>query len=219
MISEKILAQARELRLLGNSYNQISLITNIAKSTLSIRLHNLKIPPATIELMRAQRIQSQESGLRIIKINRENNINNIVDKVKIQIAKLPKEKIYYQIIAALLYWGEGNKTGSVVSLINSDPKMIKTFLTCLRQGYDIDESKLRALVHTHSYHDQNSIKQYWSKVTNIPLSQFTKNFVKPNTGKVRHLDYMGACRVRYYDVNIAHSLTAIYNTLSNSYAS
>ena len=113
-----------------------------------------------------------------------------------------------------MYWGEGSKTGYRTSFINSDPAMVATFLKLLRKSFSIDESKLRALVHIHEYHNDPEIKEYWSKITSIPLSRFTKSYLKPHSQKVIRPGYKGAIRIAYYDSLIVYELKAIYNTLA-----
>lgn len=92
--------------------------------------------------------------------------------------------------------------------------MINVFITLLRQSYSLDESKFRALIHIHQYHNENQLKTYWSTLTNIPISQFSKSYQKPNTGKRKRNNYSGSLRIRYYDHKIAKDLSAIYNMFS-----
>jgi len=90
--------------------------------------------------------------------------------------------------------------------------MVVTFLKLLRDSFKIDEKKLRAMVHIHEYHNEKQILDYWSKMINIPLKQFTKSFKKPHTGKRARKNYKGSIRIRYYDYKIALELRSIYNT-------
>ena len=97
---------------------------------------------------------------------------------------------------------------------NSDTTLISNFLFFLRVGFNIDESKLRALVHIHEYHDDIAQKRFWSEITKIPLSQFHKSYKKPNTGKRYRENYPGCLALVYYDAHVAKELEAIYNTFS-----
>ena len=47
--------------------------------------------------------------------------------------------------------------------MNSDPMMIAVFMNQLRSSFDLDENKLRALVHIHDYNNDNEIKEFWSE--------------------------------------------------------
>jgi len=90
--------------------------------------------------------------------------------------------------------------------------MVATFVKLIRNSYRLDESKFRVLIHIHEYHDESGIKDFWSKITNIPLTQFSKSYKKSNTGKRTRNNYMGTIRIRYYDYKIALELRSLYNT-------
>lgn len=92
--------------------------------------------------------------------------------------------------------------------------MVKMFVKLLRLSFPIDEKKLRAMVQIHEYHNDNAIKNFWSKVTTIPLSQFSRSYLKPHTKKRIRQGYKGSVRIRYYDYKIALELRSIYNVLA-----
>ena len=100
-----------------------------------------------------------------------------------------------------LYWAEGYKAkkSGGVDFANSDPTMIVVFMRFLRTCYKIDENRLRILL--YSYSDQNTDKliHYWSKLTDIPKSQFTKPYIRTDfRTNGRKMPY-GLIHVRYSD--------------------
>jgi hypothetical protein len=103
--------------------------------------------------------------------------------------------------------------------MNSDPIMVASFLKLLRQSFNLDESKFRVLIHLHEYHNEAEILDYWSKVTQISRSQFTKSYHKPHTGTNNHPDYKGSCKIKYYDSYLAKLLTVIYQKTAQSITS
>ena len=123
-------------------------------------------------------------------------------------------KSLLKILCSFLYWGEGNKSGSYVAFINSDPQMIEVFMLLLRKSFKLDEKKFRILVHIHEYHHEENVLKFWSKTTQIPLGQFSKSYLKLNTKKRRKPSYMGSARIRYYDVKIVRELQALYNAVA-----
>lgn len=62
-----------------------------------------------------------------------------------------------KLLCAVLFWAEGSKNGTI-KFTNSDPKMISVFLKLFRATFEIDEKKLRAIVHIHEYHNDSEIK-------------------------------------------------------------
>lgn len=129
------------------------------------------------------------------------------------------EKIHWtkeicKLCCCLLYWCEGNKISNQVRFTSSDPSLIKLFLSLLRQGFYIDESKFRALVHLHSYHNEEKQKAFWGQVSEIPINQFYRSFHKPNTGQRIHKEYPGCLAISYYDSKVAKELLSIYNAFT-----
>lgn len=118
-------------------------------------------------------------------------------------------------MASLIYWCEGEKNNPTsVRLANSDPKLITTFLHCLRTRFKIKENRLHALLHLHDYHDEKKQKHFWSQITNIPLEQFNKSYNKPHTGNRKRKDYQGCISIRYGEAYVAKKLMAIYDALA-----
>ena len=118
-------------------------------------------------------------------------------KIKSQLS-LEEEKL--KIAAIMLYWGEGSKRGHTVDLANSDIAVVEIFLKFLRQICKVDEERLR--VYTYCYGNQNldSILGYWSGITKIPLSQFSKPYIREDySNKVSRQMKYGMIHIRYND--------------------
>ncbi len=112
-----------------------------------------------------------------------------------------------KIAGIMLYWAEGTLKGQTVDFSNSNPEMVKIFLKFLREICGVSEKRLRLYLYAYSYQDLKTIKEYWHKVTNIPLNQFTKPYVRKGNLNIskRKLPY-GLVHVRYNDKKL---LTAI----------
>ena len=115
----------------------------------------------------------------------------------------------------MLYWCEGEKHSPAMRFTNSDPQMLNFFLKLFRSAFKIDESKLRVCLHLHEYHDQRQQKIFWSKITGIPEVQFSKIYLKPNTGLSKKEGYPGCVSLRYFDHKIALELEALSRLLVN----
>ncbi len=123
----------------------------------------------------------------------------------------------WKLILAVLFWCEGQKdTGEGIKFINSDPQMVRLFLHILRTQFPLQESKFRALLHLHDYHDEQEQLKFWSDVTRIPISQFHRSYRKPHTGKNTRDGYPGCISIRYSDVRLAKTLKMIYSTVGTS---
>ena len=112
-----------------------------------------------------------------------------------------------KIAGIMLYWAEGTLNGNTVDFTNSNPEMIRIFLKFLREICGVSEERLRVYLYAYSHKNINKIKQYWSKITGIDISQFTKPYVR--TGNLnlsrRKLTY-GMIHVRYNDKKLLELL-------------
>ena len=188
------------LRRKGYSIKEISEILNISKSTSSTWVKHLNLNDKAKLRLQKRKILGQYKAMKTRKIKREKIKEEFKKKAIKSLKKIRMTKELYKLLCSFLFWTEGGKSSdSYLFFINSDPNMVKTFITLLRKAFSLDESKLRSLVHIHEYHNEKKILNYWSNITGISLKQFSKSYLKPHTKKRIREGYMGSIRVRYYD--------------------
>ncbi len=130
-------------------------------------------------------------------------VNYVVNKIKPQFKtkeNLSVSQERLKVAGIMLYWAEGTLRGNTVDFANSNPQMIKIFLKFLREICGINDGRLRVYLYAYSYHNLKELKAYWHNVTEVPLSQFTKPYVRegnPNLSN-RKLPY-GLIHIRYND--------------------
>lgn len=105
-------------------------------------------------------------------------------------------------IGTMLYWCEGYKTeqSSTVDFANSDPHMIAVFVRFLRTVCGVNEARLRVYLYQYSNQDTDTLIRFWSRITGIPTTQFTKPYVRTGfredkKDKMPH----GLIHIRYHD--------------------
>lgn len=106
-------------------------------------------------------------------------------------------------IGTMLYWAEGSKLGGkseIVDFANSDPTMISIFTSFLKKICGINESKLRVLLYCYSNQNIGKLINFWSKLTKIPKSQFTKPYIRNDFKKNKENKmFYGLVHIRYGD--------------------
>lgn len=116
----------------------------------------------------------------------KNNLTAIDEKLK--------------VAGIMLYWGEGSKTNNCVKFANSDPEMIKTFLSFLRNICGISEKRMKALIHMYPDLNEKKLLEFWSSVTKIPKINFYKSFVhKGKKGTYKNKSLYGTLSISYCD--------------------
>ncbi len=214
--SFSLVNEALDLRKNGYSYEEISKKLKIAKSSAYLWCNQIKLNEKAKKRISARMAIGIAKAKEVLKIKKEKVVSKISENADKYLSKIESNKEFNKLLCSFLFWGEGEKNRNTIVFANSDPTMINCFLKLLRSSFVLDERKFRGLVHAHEYHNEIEIKNYWSKVTNIPLSQFSKSYLKPHTGKNYRQGYKGTISVRYYDYKIALELGFIYNRFAQN---
>ena len=205
--------QAIQLRQQGFSLGEISKKLSISKSTASTWLKDIKLNTFAQDKIDKKIKQARNKGLEKLK-NKRLIINKQIEKeAERTLTKFKTNQNTNKILCVLLYWCEGGKTDSSLHFINSDPDLIKYFLKLFRKSFNIDENKFRISLHLHDYHNEKKQKNFWSKITNIPINQFFKIHKKEHSGKNKRKNYPGCISLRYYDSRVLKEIKFIIKYL------
>ncbi|MDP3996438.1 MAG: hypothetical protein Q8P86_01945 [bacterium] len=135
--------------------------------------------------------------------------------------KLTKYQLELKNFGIALYWGEGYKAegGSGIDFANSDVKMIVVFLNFLRVICGVDEKRLRVLLYCYSNQDIEKLLGFWSKRTKIPLSQFSKPYVRYDfrKEKINKMPF-GLIHIRYQDKKLRALILEWIEEYKNKFA-
>ncbi len=117
-----------------------------------------------------------------------------------------------KILLAIIYGCEGAKYPSSNKLIltNSDPDLLKVFITLLRRAFVLDESKIRAHLQIHDSHNYEEVRDFWSKKLKISIEKFIKPTITKRRGGKHRKTYLGTCTVKYADYRTQLKLIGIY---------
>jgi len=213
--------QIKRLRQKGLTYSEISkrLPKKVAKSTISYWSKGIFLTQKNKLMLQIKQKAHTEYGrikaLNTNKKKRELYLSGLI-KNNIGLLTLIKDKRISKLILVALFIGEGTKktSGSLV-FANSNPEIIKLFLTLLRQCYPIKEGQFRCTVQGRYGQNFDELNHFWSKKTRIPLKQFYKARIDPRTvGKpLRKLDYKGVCRIDYLSADTYHDLSTLASLL------
>lgn len=212
--SDEIKNRVFTLRTKGYSFTEISNLLKLPRGTIYSWTHSIVLnqeAQARITKLRQSGIEKTKQWFLDKRNTNQQKINTESNKI---LAQIKLKTPHLQLLTALLFWAEGSKLLTNVAFMNSDPIMIEVFLKLFRSSFSLTESKFRVLLHLHEYHDEAKMITFWSTITRIPISQFTKTYIKPHTKKRQHPNYPGCCKIKYYDAHIARLLTGIYNTFA-----
>ena len=186
------------LRKHGHSLPEIRRITGHGSGTVLKYIQGIEILPKFQELWKIKRKSSIFRALKEQQKARE-HVQKLIKKIG------KKEKT---IIAACLYWAEGEKKD--LSLSNTDPALIKVFVECLKE-LGVTKENLRVTIRTYEDLDREKVCNFWSKIVGIPKKSIINvNILKGK--KKGKLEY-GMCRIRVtkggYILKLLHALIEI----------
>lgn len=191
--------KAIQLRRLGKSYKQINQELGVATSTLASWFKNEPWSQEIKARLSAQVSWTNPRALELlVQVNRERwrikheEYRAIAIK---EFKKLKNNPLF--IIGVSLYWGEGDKQvkNCLVSLSNGDPEMIKIFNNFLTSICGVSKERVKLSLILYPDLVDSVQRNLWSKLTNIPLSNFNKSSIIKGRHPTKRNSY-GVCLIR-----------------------
>ena len=193
----------RNLRGQGLSYKEIRqrIPFTIAKSTISDWCKDIELTDKQKARLSAK-YDILHRGAKANQVKRAEEIKQIRRLAEVEIS--PMNRNEFKLAGLMLYWAEGAKS-RYIDITNSDPLLIKFMITWLRNICRVPEERFRVSLHLHSGQNEEQIKKYWSKITNIPICQFNKSYIKKEgSGYRKNILYNGTIKIRVCDSNLLH---------------
>lgn len=192
------------MRKLGFGIGEIARRLRVGKTTVSYWCRDIPLSSSQLLKLQQRAEQSSDTARRMWAERRKDDTARKIKLLQLQgkrkVGKLSQRDLF--IAGLCLYWGEGYKNSNgELGFTNSDPAMIRFFIRWVREIYGIERHQLILRVSVNSIHEQrqSEIQQYWSGITKIPLSQFTKiSLVKSAVQKryANEKEHFGLLRVK-----------------------
>lgn len=203
------------MRRQGKLYSEIASLVGISKSTAYTWTKDIVVSDEVQHIIDDQQHLKMKRLGAARDAKHEHNLRQLSSEARDTVDLLNLSASHERLLCAVFIWCEGEKhANSGLRFINSDPLMIATFLALLRSSFNLDETKFRALLHLHDYHDPEIQLDFWSNITKIPLNQFNQPYIKPHTAKRIHKNYPGCISIRYNDASLGKLLEMIYAEFS-----
>lgn len=200
----KIKAEAKEMRLKGETVRNIAEKLNTSFSTISFWCRDIKLTDTVIKKMKFNKKERSIRGLlKYSEKKRNQRIKNTFDQKQIGaqiVSKLSERDIL--MIGLGLYWGEGYKeSNDEMGFTNSNPQMVKFYMKWLKlNGVIKDNLIFRLSINEIFKNQEKKIKNFWIKYLNIKENQFSKTtFINTKLKKasIKNFDtYKGILRVK-----------------------
>ena len=189
------------LRRKGKSYDEISQELGVPKSTLSNWLKNIKLTSRQKKDLMDKKLLAAYKGAKANQEYAKRRRKVVIKRAREDASELITNPLF--LAGLMLYWAEGNKTTEKVVISNSDPEIIRLMMRWFREICHVSDDKFRISLYLHKFHVREDARDFWSKITTIPLSQFNKDIIKPTIHSQRtNKLYEGVCRVTIHSVDL-----------------
>lgn len=182
--------RARELR--GDSWTMLAIATElgVSKSSVSQWVRDVDFVPTP-------RNRGHPAGPKHpMRLKKEAEIERCRVEAEQWVGELSERDL--AMFALGLYAGEGAKTNNEASMANTNPAYLRVYLAWLRAQFDIDESRLKAVLYLHEDLDLDAAELHWSAALGVPLEQFRKPYRAVADESIRSRKHMYGCAtVRY----------------------
>jgi len=189
--------RARQLRTDGRSYNEIAAQLSVSKSSVSLWVRDLPLPPKFQHVLNERRI----ANLRQFNDDRTARLSAETAAAAAEIGGLTDRELL--IAGAIAYWCEGAKSkphrhAHWVTFINSDPSLVRFFLRFLDVA-GVSRADLILRVHIHENADADAAQRFWLESTGAQPEQFRSPVLKHHNPKTMRknvgVDYHGCLRI------------------------
>ena len=193
--------RARALRAQAWTLAEIAAALGVSKGSVSLWCRDVEVDEVALEARRRERWRTGNEGARRrgpnkLQRRKEEEIEQLRREGRARIGRLSERE--FLIAGLMLYAGEGSKTEGEVALANSDPRMIVFHVSWLRRFFDVDESRLRVRLYLHEGLDLTTAACFWSDLTGIPRSQFSKPYrARPDSSIRSRKHPLGCATVDY----------------------
>jgi hypothetical protein len=216
----------------GRSYNEITRLLKVPKSTLSGWFTGLELSKEATKRLRDRVHAASLRGL----IARNKNQTTLAEERSKEarnggrdlIKNISKRDLL--IIGTALYWAEGykrpvvikgkTKTFHRVSLTNSDPNLIYIFLQFLREICKIPDEKITIWIRYFEHQDPVYLLDFWQKRCNIPYGNFRKTLQTVSISSQRKKSYnslpFGVAQISVNSTNLYHKIMGMISGVAKS---
>jgi transcriptional regulator with XRE-family HTH domain len=199
--------RARELRAQAWTLNEIATELGVARSSVSLWVRDVEFDEqARAERARGNFLRGNEGarqrGPNKLERAKHQEIEQLLVEGRERIGRLSERE--HLVAGVALYAGEGAKTDRCVKFANSDPRMILFFTSWLRRFFAIDESRVRLWLYLHQGLDLELANQFWSDLTQIPLSQFGSPYRAVPDPSIRKSKHPMGCPAVAYSCTRTH---------------
>lgn len=197
---------ARHLRAIeGRSVREVAQLVGVSQSSASLWVRDIDLTDeqrtTLVARARARRNGSRSDHYRAKRLSAQTE-----GRAKARLADPD------HAAGCMLYWAEGSKSRNSVRFVNSDPELVRFFVSFLRRHYGLQDDDFRVDCNLFADHErrQREIEAFWLETLELPsscLRRSTVNVYSKYSQKKRRgrLPY-GTVRVCVHSTEVVQSI-------------
>ncbi len=174
--------KARKMRSKGKSYIEIMQRLHLPKATVSDWCKDVPLTKDQIRKLYESKKDGALKGSIIAARNKQRERLLVTEKLykqgQSEIGKLSNRDQF--MIGVALYAAEGTKVDKVCCFSNSDPLLVRFMVRWFCKFGKVPINKFHGALWLHEQRDELKSKQFWSRLTRIPLGNFYKSYIAEN---------------------------------------
>jgi transposase-like protein len=161
----------------GAPIKEIARRVGVAPSSVSRWVRDIRLTPAQEQelLRRNPAYNRQLSGTAKQAANRRAERTAYQDDGR----RLALQGEGCHVAGCMLYWAEGEKDRNAVRFSNSDPEMVRFFVSFLKTYFDLQDEEIRITCYLFADHvqRQREIEHFWLDVAQLSTQSLCKSYV------------------------------------------
>jgi transposase-like protein len=161
----------------GAPIKEIARRVGVAPSSVSVWVRDIELTAAQEQelLRRNPAYNRQPSGTKIQVANRR------AERVAYQEEgrRLARRRESCHVAGCMLYWAEGEKDRNALRFYNSDPEMVRFFVSFLKKYFDLRDEEIKITCNLFADHvqRQREIERFWLDVAQLSERSLCKSYV------------------------------------------
>lgn len=204
-------AEARRLRAdEGLSVKEITARLGVARSSVSLWVRDIELSPEQHERLRRRNpiYNGQRIGAKVRSARARVRRQEWQEEGR----SLARRCEPFHVAGCMLYWAEGDRARNRVSFSNSDPEMVRLFVSFLRRYFAIQDDQIALACNLYADHfeRQTEIEEFWLATAEVPPKSLRKSTVnqysKHSLRKRLNVLPYGTCRITVHSTAVAQSI-------------
>jgi predicted transcriptional regulator len=214
MFSEVKTAEREQARLMrrdeGRSIKEIASLLGVSKSSVSLWVRDIELTAEQHEALQAR--NGLHERQRLARAVMSENARRRRCDAQAEGRRRAKEEDRLYLAGCMLYWAEGSRNRNRLVFTNSDPEMVRLFVTFLRRAFGLPPERFRLTCNLFADHEERQlqIEQFWLGITELPPASLCKSTInrysRYSQKKRKNKLPFGTCRIVVFSTEITQTI-------------